>query len=38
MDNLGYAKTGYVLDNGNKVKVASRQARRDGVPFLVVHK
>ncbi len=38
MDTLGYAKVGYVLDNGNKVKVASRQSRRDGIPFLVVHK
>ncbi len=37
-DTMGYAKTGYVTIDGKPVKVASRQSRRDGVPFLVIHK
>ncbi len=37
-DTMGYAKTGYVTIDGKPVKVASRQSRRDGIPFLVIHK
>jgi len=38
LDTMQYAKTGFVLKNGQKIKVATRQARRDGVPYLVIHK
>lgn len=38
LDNMGYAKTGYVIFDGQKKKITSRQARRDGAPYLVIHK
>ena len=38
LDTMQYAKTGFVQKNGQKVKVATRQARKDGVPYLVIHK
>jgi len=38
LDKMQYAKTGFVLKDGQKIKVATRQARRDGVPYLVIHK
>ena len=38
LDTMQYAKTGFVLKDGQKIKVATRQARRDGVPYLVIHK
>jgi len=38
LDNMGYAKTGFIVIDGQKKKVTSRQARRDGAPYLVIHK
>jgi putative phage-type endonuclease len=38
LDTMQYAKTGFVLKDGQKIKIATRQARRDGVPYLVIHK
>lgn len=38
LDNMGYAKTGFIVQDGQKRKVTSRQSRRDGIPFLVIHK
>lgn len=38
LDTMQYAKTGFILKNGQKVKVATRQSRKDGVPYLVIHK
>ena len=38
LDTMQYAKTGFVHKNGQKVKVATRQSRKDGVPYLVIHK
>jgi putative phage-type endonuclease len=36
LDLMGNAKHAYIEHNGEKIRIASRQARRDGVPFLVV--
>jgi len=38
LDAMGNAKHAYMEIEGKKIRVASRQARRDGVPYLVVHK
>ncbi len=38
LDTMQYSKTGYVQKNGQKVKIATRQSRKDGVPYLVIHK
>lgn len=35
---MGTAKHAYMDVKGKQVRIASRQARRDGVPYLVVHK
>lgn len=36
LDTMQYAKVGYVQKNGQKHKVAQRQAKRDGLPYLVI--
>lgn len=38
LDTMQYSKTGFVQKNGQRVKAATRQARKDGVPYLVIHK
>lgn len=38
LDAMGRAKTGFILRDGEQVRVASRQARGKGVPWLVIHK
>jgi putative phage-type endonuclease len=38
LNAMGNAKHAYMEIEGKKIRVASRQARRDGVPYLVVHK
>jgi putative phage-type endonuclease len=38
LDMMGKAKHAYTVVNGERIRVASRQARRDGVPFLIVRK
>lgn len=38
LDAMGRAKTGFIVRNGEEVRVASRQARGNGTPWLVVHK
>ena len=38
LDNLGRAKSGYIMFNNQKIKIVSRQAKRDGLPYLVMHK
>ena len=35
---MGKAKHAYLQIKGEKFRVASRQARKDGIPYLVVHK
>jgi putative phage-type endonuclease len=35
---MGNAKHAYVILGGQKIRIASRQARKDGVPYLVVRK
>lgn len=35
---MGTAKHAYMEVKGQQVRIASRQARKDGVPYLVVHK
>lgn len=35
---MGTAKHAYMDVKGKQVRIASRQARRDGVPYLIVHK
>jgi hypothetical protein len=35
---MGNAKHAYIVAEGQKIRLASRQARRDGVPYLVVKK
>jgi putative phage-type endonuclease len=36
LDLMGDAKHAYIEHEGQKIRIASRQARRDGMPFLVV--
>jgi predicted phage-related endonuclease len=36
LDLMGDAKHAYIEHEGQKIRIASRQARRDGLPFLVV--
>lgn len=38
LDAMGKAKTAFMEHNGEKIKIATRQAKRDGLPYLVVHK
>lgn len=38
LDSMGKAKHAYLEVEGKKIRVASRQARKDGIPYLVVHK
>jgi putative phage-type endonuclease len=38
LDLMGNAKHAYIVADGQKIRLASRQARRDGVPYLVVKK
>lgn len=38
MDAMGNAKSAYMWHEGKKYKIASRQAKKDGLPYLVVHK
>ena len=38
LDAMGRAKSAYMEIDGKRVKVASRQAKKDGLPYLVVHK
>ena len=38
LDAMGKAKSAYIEHEGKKYKIASRQAKRDGLPYLVVHK
>jgi putative phage-type endonuclease len=38
LDLMGNAKHAYMVVDGQQIRVASRQARRDGVPYLVVKK
>jgi putative phage-type endonuclease len=38
LDLMGHAKHAYIVADGQKIRLASRQARRDGVPYLVVKK
>lgn len=38
LDAMGKAKTAFMEINGEKIKIATRQAKRDGLPYLVVHK
>jgi putative phage-type endonuclease len=38
LDLMGNAKHAYLVADGQKIRLASRQARRDGVPYLVVKK
>ena len=38
LDLMGKAKHAYLVADGQKIRLASRQARRDGVPYLVVKK
>lgn len=38
LDAMGKAKSAYMEVDGKKYKIASRQAKRDGLPYLVVHK
>jgi putative phage-type endonuclease len=36
LDLMGDAKHAYIEHDGKKIRIASRQARRDGVPYLVL--
>ena len=38
LDAMGKAKAAYMEHEGKRYKIASRQAKRDGLPYLVVHK
>lgn len=38
LDAMGKAKAAYMVVDGKKYKIATRQAKRDGLPYLVVHK
>lgn len=38
LDRMGRSKYAFAFIDGKKVKVASRQAKKDGLPYLVVHK
>jgi putative phage-type endonuclease len=38
LDAMGRAKSAYMEIDGKRVKIASRQAKKDGLPYLVVHK
>jgi putative phage-type endonuclease len=38
LDLMGKAKHAYIVADGQKIRLASRQARKDGVPYLVVKK
>ena len=38
LDAMGKAKSAFMEIDGHRVKIASRQAKKDGLPYLVVHK
>jgi hypothetical protein len=38
LDLMGNSKHAYIVADGQQIRLASRQARRDGVPYLVVKK
>jgi putative phage-type endonuclease len=38
MDAMGKAKSAFMEVDGKRYKIVSRQAKRDGMPYLVVHK
>lgn len=38
LDAMGKSKHAYLEVDGEKIRIASRQAKRDGLPYLVVHK
>lgn len=38
MDVMGKAKSAYMEHEGKRYKVCSRQAKKDGLPYLIVHK
>jgi len=38
LDAMGRAKAAYMEHEGKKYKIATRQAKKDGLPYLVVHK
>lgn len=38
LDAMGRAKSAYMEHEGKKYKIASRQAKKEGLPYLVVHK
>jgi predicted phage-related endonuclease len=38
LDLMGKAKHAYIVADGKQIRLASRQARKDGVPYLVVKK
>ena len=38
LDRMGKSKFAYAVIEGKRRKVASRQAKRDGLPYLIVHK
>lgn len=38
LDAMGKAKSAYMEHEGKKYKIASRQAKKEGLPYLVVHK
>ena len=38
LDAMGKAKSAYIEHEGKKYKIASRQAKKEGLPYLVVHK
>jgi hypothetical protein len=38
MDAMGTAKHAYLTVDGEKIRLVSRQARKDGLPYLVIRK
>jgi predicted phage-related endonuclease len=38
LDAMGKAKHAYMEIDGQKIRIATRQAKRDGLPYLIVHK
>jgi putative phage-type endonuclease len=38
LDAMGKAKHAYLEVDGEKIRIASRQAKKDGLPYLIVHK
>jgi hypothetical protein len=38
LDLMGKSKYAYIVADGKQIRVASRQARGDGLPYLVVKK